>query len=86
MSNGFERFTYTAHAEARLTERGISKAELEAALATATTIYPSRGAFIAEVAIPRRDRLALKIVYSLPHPQRPHVITIHHILRKRTRL
>jgi hypothetical protein len=86
MSNGFKRFTYTAHAEARLTERGVSKAELEAALEIATAIYPSRGAFVAEVAIPGKDRLALKVVFSLPHPQRPHVITIHHISRKRTRL
>lgn len=86
MSNGFERFTYTAHAEARLVERGISKAELEAALDAATVIYPSRGAFVAEVTIPGEDRLALKVVFSLPNPKRPHVVTIHHINRRRTRL
>lgn len=86
MSNGFERFTYTAHAETRLVERGVSKSELEAALETATTVRPLRGAFVAEVAIPGKDCLALKVMFSLPHPKRPHVITIHHISIKRTRL
>lgn len=84
--NGFEHFTYTKHAETRLAQRSISKAELEAALDSATTIRPSRGAFVAEVAISVRDRLALKIVFSLPNSKRPHIITVHYISTKRARL
>lgn len=86
VSNRFERFTYTTHAEDQLRKRGITKAQLETALEAATVVYPSRGVFIAELSIPGKDRLALKVAYSLPHPRRPNVITVHYINRKRTRL
>lgn len=84
MSNGFQAFTYTEHAETRLVQRGVTKAQLEAALETTPVIRSSRGAFVAETALPGKDRLALKIVFSLPHPTRPHIVTVYYLSRKRT--
>lgn len=86
MGKRFDRVDYDSHAQERMVERGIEREMVELVLEHAAVRYPSRGAFVAEMALSGKDELALRVVYAEPAPRSAFVITVHQLPRRRTRL
>ena len=87
MSKRYERVTYSDHAEKELRRRPyLSKALVEAALNQGVLGTDEGGANVADIALPNKDRLALRVVYREAQPGSAYVVTLYPLGKRRTNL
>lgn len=86
MGERYDRIDYDPHAQERMVERGITRELVELVLERAPVRYPSRGTFVAEMLMPDKDDLVLRVVYAEAAQRSAFVITVHQLPRRRSRL
>lgn len=87
MSKRYERVSYSQHAERELARRPyMSKALVEAALEGDALGVDESGANTADVALPGKDALVMRVIYYEAAPKSAYVVTLYPLGRRRSNL
>ena len=83
----YKRVTYSEHAKRELERRPyMDKALVERALREGVHGVAENGALTADVALPNKDTLALRVVYYEATVESAFVVTLYPVSKRRTNL
>lgn len=87
MSKRYERVTYSQHAEKELKRRPyVSRGLVEAALNEGVLGVDEDGANTADITVPGKERLALRVIYLEATAQSAYVVTVYPLAKRRSNL